>query len=79
MRLYLDTSVLVSALVNEPDSAKTQARLAAHQAEGMAISDWVVTEFSSALALKLRTKALAEAQRAPGSGCLRGADDRNSH
>ena len=64
MTLYLDTSVLVAALTHEPDTAKMQAWLAAQPAGDCAISDWVVTEFSSALAIKLRTGRLDLPERA---------------
>ena len=60
---YLDTSVLVSAFTNEPRSAAADAWLAAHQGENLAISEWVVAEFSSALSIKVRIGAIDTVQR----------------
>ena len=62
--LYLDTSILVSALTNEADTAQVQAWLCEQHAGDLTISDWVTTEFSSALSLKLRTGQLGPAHRA---------------
>jgi predicted nucleic acid-binding protein len=62
LTVYLDTSVLVAALTEEVKTADVQAWLP--RAADLLISDWVVTEFSSALALKLRTGHITPAQRA---------------
>jgi uncharacterized protein len=62
--LYLDTSILVSALTNEADTAAVQDWLAAQIARDLAISDWVVTEFSSAMSIKLGTGQLGPDHRA---------------
>lgn len=64
MSLYLDTSLLVSALTNEAETERMQAWLAAQTADELVISDWVVTEFSSALSIKLRTGQLEPQHRA---------------
>ena len=61
---YLDTSLLVAALVREPSSERIQAWLAAQDPAACAISDCVVTEFSSALSIKLRSGQLGEDHRA---------------
>jgi len=62
--LYLDTSVLVSALTNETDTAAVQVWLAGQVAGDLTISDWVVTEFSSAMSIKLRTGLFGPDHRA---------------
>ena len=61
--LYLDTSVLVSVLTHELRTTTAQKWLATQDANLLAISDWVVTEFSSALSIKLRTGQVGLDQR----------------
>ena len=51
--LYFDTSAIVPAFVREPATERVQALMASREGEGLAISPWVQTEFSSALALKV--------------------------
>jgi uncharacterized protein len=67
LTLYLDTSLLVAALTKEAKTARTQQWLREQATVTLAISDWVVTEFSSALSVKLRDRQITAASR---SGAL---------
>ena len=61
---YLDTSLLVAALTNESRTREIQDWLAGREPEQLAVSHWVVAEFSAALSIKLRTGRIGVANRA---------------
>ena len=60
---YLDTSVLVAALTNEARTGAIQRWLAAQGPGSLAISEWVITEFSAALSMKLRQASIEPTHR----------------
>ena len=63
MIYYVDTSVIVSALTNETATLRAQTWLAAREPEDLAISEWVATEISAALSVKLRRGELTADER----------------
>ena len=64
MILYLDTSVLVTVLTKEPESQRVIGWLEAQSAGDLAVSQWVGTEYSAALSIKLRSGQLSLDERA---------------
>jgi uncharacterized protein len=63
LKYYLDTSFAVSAFTPELETARAQCWLEKREPGQIQMSDWVLTEFSSALSMKIRTNALTIAQR----------------
>jgi len=61
---YLDTSVVISVLTDEASTKKTQAWLEDRSPRDLYVSEWVITEVSSALSMKVRTGALSLDNRA---------------
>ena len=57
--LYVDTSVVVALLTLEP-STEAVTTWFSELEEPLVSSDWLVTEFSSALSIKIRTGQLTE-------------------
>lgn len=64
MTFYLDTSLLVAALTNEVATVRVQTWLGGQDPEVLLVSEWVVTEFSAALSVKVRTGAVSAPHRA---------------
>ena len=60
MMIYLDTSVAVSLLVPEPRTADVKMWFAG-LAKIPVSSDWLLTEFDSAISIKMRSGELSEA------------------
>lgn len=61
---YLDTSLLVGALTRERRTPEIQRWLADQDPVALVVSDWVVTEFSAALSMKVRMRELDPVARA---------------
>jgi predicted nucleic acid-binding protein len=61
--LYLDTSLVVSLITVEPSTSAAQQWLGEQGEEELVISDWVVTEASSALSMIQRVTGLDENAR----------------
>ncbi|WP_187970315.1 type II toxin-antitoxin system VapC family toxin [Aquibium microcysteis] len=62
--LYLDTSVLVAMLTSEDATARVQDWIADQSPGSLALSEWVHTEFASAMSIKVRTGQVGDDDRA---------------
>lgn len=61
--IYVDTSVFVTAITAETGTASARSWLGRYPPATLCMSGWVVTEFSSALAMKLRRGELSSEHR----------------
>jgi predicted nucleic acid-binding protein len=61
---YVDTSILVAALTNEAETLRMQIWLGEQAPGDLTISEWVATEFSAALSIKIRTGQIETRHRA---------------
>lgn len=61
---YLDTSFLVAAFCSESRTGKVRQWLRDTPPDDVFLSSWTVTEFSSAVSLKIRTKQIQLEERA---------------
>jgi predicted nucleic acid-binding protein len=64
LKYYLDTSVVVAALTNEVATSRVLAWMDGQENGSLAISDWVVTELSAALSIKMRRVEIDTVHRA---------------
>lgn len=60
---YLDTSIIVALLTREPAADRVTVWLRQQATGSLHVSGWTMTEFSSALSLKLRTGQIDIAQK----------------
>jgi predicted nucleic acid-binding protein len=64
LNFYVDTSVLIAAFTNEAAKGLAQNWLGVQDEGSLLSSDWVATEFSAALSIKIRTGQINGRHRA---------------
>ena len=69
MNLYLDASALVSLFAADAHTPRIQG-LIARSSEGVVVSEWGLAEFTSALAIGVRTTSLQASERDHAEGTL---------
>jgi uncharacterized protein len=76
---YLDTSIMVAALTAGREAPRVHEWLAAQPVSQLHVSDWVVTEFSSAVSIKLRTGQIDVETKEAALSEFRKAAERSLH
>jgi predicted nucleic acid-binding protein len=74
---YLDASLVVTFLTNEPDTDKVSDWLSGYVDGTLFISPWVITEVASALSIKERRGDLTTEMRAAARGAFALLCDQN--
>jgi predicted nucleic acid-binding protein len=70
LRFYLDASVLVAAVTNEPHSAAAQDWLEAQPSKEISFSGWTLTEVASALSVKHRRGDISALDKARADNAI---------
>ena len=68
MKYYIDTSALVSVIAQEADAFRMRDWLDSNAGGSLIIGDWVETEFSAALSIKMRNRQIDQESRAAALG-----------
>lgn len=74
---YVDTSVLVAALTTETHTRRAERWLTQAGSGELAVSEWVIAEFSAALSIKARMRGIDANARSAALGALRTMEERS--